>query len=81
MRLQERLFFVLFWFTVCSHNCIFFLQKEMGTTVMKRRHIKSAGYKMVNIPFWRYAIELTADTQEQVVKTYLQKSGLRVKQN
>ena len=52
----------------------------MGTTVMKRRHIKNAGYKMVNIPFWRYAIELTADTQEQVVKTYLQKSGLRVKQ-
>lgn len=46
---------------------------------MKRRHIKSAGYKMVNLPFWRYNMDYKADKQEQIVKTYLQKMGLRIK--
>jgi len=55
-------------------------QKETGTTMMKRRHIKSAGYKMVNLPFWRYTADFSADKQEQVVKTYLQKMGLQLKQ-
>jgi len=47
---------------------------------MKRRHIKSAGYKMVNLPFWRYSKEFTDEKQEQIVKTYLRKAGLRIKQ-
>eukprot|EP01032_Pedospumella_encystans_P009256 gene9256-10914_t len=54
-------------------------REELGHTVMKRRHIKNAGYKMVNIPFWHYGTGFTTDKQEQVVKTYLQKMGLRIK--
>jgi len=56
------------------------MQAELGTTVMKRRHIQAAGYKVVNLPYWRFTLDQKAQKHEKVIKTYLQKAGLRIKQ-
>lgn len=48
---------------------------------MKRRHMKAAGYKVVNLPYWRFTLEQKSLKHEKVIKTYLQKAGLRIKQS
>lgn len=47
---------------------------------MKRRHIKAEGYKMINLPYWRFTLEQKTQKHEKVIKTYLQKAGLRIKE-
>jgi hypothetical protein len=38
---------------------------------MKRRHIESLGYCMINIPYWAFTKDMSDDKKRSVLKNYL----------
>ena len=41
-----------------------YLQRETGTTVMKRRHLQALGLVVINIPFWNYNLDMSEASKE-----------------
>jgi hypothetical protein len=65
--LQQMVAYVYTFYLLIFHP----LQRELGPTVMKRRHLEALGLRVVNVPFWNYKLDMTEENKVTLLRQYV----------
>ena len=48
-----------------------YINRTLGPTVMKKRHLELLGYEVVTLPYWKYSLRDTKEHKHKILKEYL----------